>query len=322
MVVLPLLGPLHMLHPRYNARTIVESILKAGVDVVYLASYSKQGLEKKVWRDRNELLLFELAPFVEDGRIRLAAVGENAESLQHEAELFSEYLSSMPRGEAAKERLIGIERELSEFLKVPRLPSEFAGEDFIGGLERILQKQAEFAGEGPATGFRQQRMVQVAEALSGIENAVVLVDVLDYPALMRRLPDAHGPWDQEPTKAEMERALLDRAWRLENEEEWGNLLAQLAEIDSAEAGYLASQIYLAAGQSEDALRILEDVSRGDFSRPEYLPGYVLARLGQLYDLVGQRDKALRAYAAVRALSWAPAEVKEIAQAGLRAPFKP
>jgi len=322
MVILPLLGPLHVLHPRYNARTVVELVLSSGNKSVYLASYSQQGLEGRVWRDKNEMALFELATFLEDGRVHLEAIGDNAEGLQHEAELFSEYLGNVPRGEEAKEKLAEIDRELSEFLRLPRLPSEFASEDFVGGLERILQKQAEFAGEGPATGFRQQRMAQVAEALSEIEDAVVLVDVLDYPALMRRLPDARGPWDQEPTKAEMERALLDRAWRLENEEEWGNLLAQLAEIGSAEAGYLASQIYLAAGQSEDALRILEDVSRGDFSRPEYLPGYVLARLGQLYDLAGQRDKALRAYAAVRALSWAPAEVKEIAQAGLRAPFKP
>ena len=322
MVILPTLGPLHVLHPRYNARTVTELVISTGARTVYLASLSREGLEKKIWRDRNELPLFELYPLAEEDRLRLEALGVNAESLQHEAELFSEYLSNMPRGEEAKETLAGIDRELSEFLSVPRLPSEFADEEFVGGLERILQKQAEFAGEGPATGFRQRRMAQVAEALSEMEDAVVLVDVLDYPALMRRLPGARGPWDREPTKAEMERALLDRAWRLENEEEWGNLLAQLSEIGSAEAGYLASQIYLAAGQPEDSLRLLEEVSRGDFSRPEYLPGYVLARLGQLYDLVGQRDKALRAYTAVQALSWAPAEVREIAQAGLRAPFKP
>ena len=322
MFIFPTLGPLHILQPRYNAQTIIGLIQETRIQDIYLASYSKQGIQNKVWRDRNELPLIEMMPLVEGGRLQLKALGANSETLQHEAELFFEYLSSMPRGGEAKERLAGIDRELFEFLSVPRLPSEFAGEEFIGGLERILQKQAEFAGEGPATGFRQQRMTQVAEALSGIEDAVVLVDVLDYPALMRRLPDARGPWDREPSKAELERSLLDRAWRLENEEEWGNLLAQLGEIGSAEAGYLASQIYLAAGQTEDALRILEDVSRGDFSRPEYLPGYVLARLGQLYDLAGRRDKALRAYAAVRALSWAPAEAKEIAQAGLRAPFKP
>ncbi len=322
MVILPTLGPLHVLQPRYNARTVVELILTTGVNTVYLASYSPQGLEQKVWRDNNELPLFELSPLADEGRLQIEALGENAESLQHEAELFSEYLGNMPRGEEAKEALAEIDQELSGFLSAPRLASEFAAEEFIGGLERILEKQAEFAGEGPATGFRQQRMAQVAEALSDMEDAVVLVDVLDYPALARRLPGARGPWDRDPTEPEAARALMDRAWRLESEDEWGNLLAQLSKIGSAEAGYLASQIYLAAGQPEDSLRLLEEVSRDDFSRPEYLPGYVLARLGQLYDLVGQRDKALRAYTAVQALSWAPAEVKEIAQAGLRAPFKP
>jgi len=322
MVILPTLGPLHVLQPRYNACTVVELVKELGVDVVYLASYSPQGLKQGAWRDRNELPLFGLSQLVERGQLRLDALGENSEDLQREAELFVEYLGNMPRGEDAKAKLAEIDQQLFEFLSVPRLSSEFASEEFVTGLENILQKQAEFAGEGPATGFRQQRMAQVAEVLSEMEDAVVLVDVLDYAALMRRLPDARGPWDREPSKAEMERALLDRAWRLENEEEWSSLLAQLMEIGSPEAKYLASQIYLAAGQTQDALRILEDVSRGDFSRPEYLPGYVLARLGQLYDLAGQRDKALRAYAAVRALSWAPVEVKEIAQAGLRAPFKP
>ncbi|WP_457637322.1 hypothetical protein [Oceanithermus sp.] len=311
-----------MLHPRYNARTVVELVSAAGAKTVYLASYSEEGLEKKIWRDRNELPLFELNPLVEEGLFALRGLGENAESLQREAELFVEYLGNMPRGDAAKEKLADIDRELSEYLSVPRLPDEFASEDFVAGLEQILNKQAEFAGEGPATGFRRQRMEQVAEALAGASDAVVLVDVLDYPVLVRLLPDARRPWKQEPTRAEMERAILDRAWRLEGEEEWGGLLAQLSEIGSAEAGYLASQIYLAARQPEDSLRLLEEVSQGDFSRPEYLPGYVLARLGQLYDLVNRRDKAIRAYTAALALSWVPPEVREIAQAGLRAPFKP
>ncbi len=322
MVILPTLGPLHVLHPRYNARTVVELILETGARTVYLASYSPEGLVAKAWRDKNELPLFELSPLVEEGRVRLEALGENAEGLQREAELFVEYLGNMPRGDEAKEKLAAIDEELAQVLSIPRLPAEFAEEEFVEELEDKLARVVAFAGEGPATGFREQRMEQVAQALSGKEEAVVLVDVLDYPALRRRLPGARGPWNREPSEKEQARALLDRAWRLENEGEWGSLLAQLAEIGTPEAGYLASQIYLAAGQPEDSLRVLEEVSRGDFSHPEYLPGYVLARLGQLYDLLGQRDRAIRAYTAAQALSWAPAGVREIAQAGLRAPFRP
>ena len=94
------------------------------------------------------------------------------------------------------------------------------------------------------------------------------------------------------------------------------------EIGEPEARFLAAQVYLAAGQAEDAMRLMEEVSRSDFSTPEYLPGYLLARLGQLYDLNGQRDRALRAYRGVLALSWVPAEAREIALAGVRAPFRP
>ncbi len=322
MVVLPTLGPLHVLHPRYNARTVAELVLATGAREVFLASYSPEGLKEKVWRDNNELALFELDQLAERGRLQLVALGEDAERLQREGELFMEYLADMPRSEEVQAKFAEIDGAIAALLQQPRMPAEFASPEFIEQLSAELARRAELAGEGPATGFRERRMEQVADSLQGRDGAVVLVDVLDYPALLRRLPGARGPWNKDPGKAERERAVMDRAWRLENEQEWGDLLAQLSGIEAPEAAYLASQIYLAAGQLEDSLRILEEVSHGDFSRPEYLPGYVLARLGQLYDLTGRRDKALRAYGAVRALSWAPPEAREIALAGLRTPFKP
>jgi len=323
MIVIPSFGPFHVLHPRYNARTVAELIRETGSDTLYLASYSQEGYENGLWRDENELPLFELSRLVDEGALEIVGLGEDAERLKKEAELFVEYLGNMPRGEEAKERLAAIDQKLVNYLSTPRLPAEVGSEEFINGLNEILQEKVEFAGEGPATGFRQQRMAQVASTLLDLKEggAVVLVDVLDYPELLARLPGARTPWEREPARAEADRAIMDRAWRLESEDDWGGLLAQLSQIDGPEAAYLASQIYLAAGQLDDALRILEEVTRGDFSHPEYLPGYVLARLGQLYDLIGRRDKAIRAYTAVQALSWVPAEAREIAQAGLRAPFK-
>ncbi|MER3483896.1 MAG: hypothetical protein C4332_12815, partial [Meiothermus sp.] len=93
------------------------------------------------------------------------------------------------------------------------------------------------------------------------------------------------------------------------------------EVEGPEAQYCAAQIYLAAGQPQDALELLESLTHSDFSFPEYLPGYTLARYGQLADIMNQRDKALRAYQAVLALSWAPQEAREIALAGQRTPFR-
>ena len=167
-------------------------------------------------------------------------------------------------------------------------------------------------------------MSGVAAKLKEIDDpdAVVVVDVLDYPSLLEHFPDAKGPVAIEPNEAERARAVMDRAWRLEEEDAWGNLLGQLMELDVAEARFLAAQVYLAAGQVEDALQLMEHASRGDFSTPGYLPGYLLARLGQLYDLTGQRERALRAYRGVLALSWAPADAREIARAGVRTPFQP
>ena len=59
---------------------------------------------------------------------------------------------------------------------------------------------------------------------------------------------------------------------------------------------------------------------GDFREPYLLPGLLLARLGQLRDLAGRRDRALQAYRGVLALAWAPHEARAAARAGLEAPF--
>jgi len=322
MVILPTLGPLHLMYPRYNAASVLHQIEHRRTSTVFFASYSPEGLEQGLWRDRNDLVLFELRPLVDQGHIRLVGLGENAEALQHEAELFAEYLGQLPAGEEAKRNLAEAEREVWAYLSMPRLPQELASADFVEGLRERLGRVVEIAGEGPATGFRAERMAQVARKLREHGDApVVLVDVLDYPELLRHFPDAEGPLDLEPSEEERARALMDRAWRLDEGDEWGSLLAQLMELARPEARFLAAQIYLAAGQTNDALVLLEDLAKDDFSQPEYLPGYLLARLGQLYDLVGNRERAIRSYRGVLALSWAPAEAREIAQAGMRTPFR-
>ena len=159
----------------------------------------------------------------------------------------------------------------------------------------------------------------MVEALKGREGAVV-ADLLDFLLLLEAFPQA-GPPPHRPTEAERVRALLDRAWLLKEEDDWGALVEQLFAIGSPEALYLAAQVYLASGQWEDALALMEEVFRMDFQHPGYLPGYVLARLGQLLDLAGERERALRAYRGVLALSWAPEEARAVALAGLKTPFR-
>jgi hypothetical protein len=124
-----------------------------------------------------------------------------------------------------------------------------------------------------------------------------------------------------PSPAARRRALLDVAWQGEAPDVAG-LLAQLREGPEAEARFLEAQLLLAHDHPAEALDVLEQASHGDFREPYLLPGLLLARLGQLRDLAGRRDRALQAYRGALALGWAPAEARAVARAGLEAPFVP
>jgi len=323
ILLLPTLGPLHLLQPRYNAVTLLELTRKYGPDEVLLASYSPEGLVEGRWRDEEELGLFHLLPWSERSGVPVRAISRDAELLRAEADRFREYLEQMEKGQAYLEDERAWREELAEVLRQPLEPAAFGEARVLGPLTHYLDRVRENFGEGPATGFRQARMQEVAEKLRSLPPGryVVWVDLLDYPLLLEHAPDLRLPGEHEPSEEERARAVMDRAWLLDEQDDWASLLQQLGEIGSPEAGYLAAQIYLAAGQVADAAELLQQVSEGDFHQPEYLPGYLLARLGQVRDLLGERERAIRAYRGVLALSWAPEEAREIATAGLRTPFR-
>ncbi len=322
-LLLPTLGPLHLAHPRYNAVTLVELTRAFEPDAVLLASVSPEGLASGAWRDREELGLFFLLPWAERSGVPVEAIGDRAEDLAGEAERFRDYLGEMAAGRVHLEREAGWREPLEAALKTPLTPERAGSESFLEAIEVYLNAVRTHFGEGPATGFRELRMTGVAETVRrrGPGRYVIWVDLLDYPELHRRLPEARLPGPHEPTEAERQRAVLDRAWQLAEEDDPEKLLSELQAIGGPEAGYLAAQLYLAAGRPADALALLEQVAEGDFQHPDYLPGYLLARLGQLRDLVGERERAIRAYRGVLALSWAPEEARTIALAGLRTPFR-
>jgi tetratricopeptide (TPR) repeat protein len=310
--ILPTLGPLHLIHPRYNAATLLEMAKEARPEVVLLASWpAVPSLEE-------EPALWALFAWAEAQGVPVEAVGTGG---KEEAEAFREALKAFPQGEAYLARIAEWEKGLSELLSAPLTPGRLGEEGFVEGLRAHLEALAQAFGEGPATGHRRRRMEEAARRLSGEpRRALVLVEVLDYPYLLPAFPEAR-PLDRPPTEAERERALLDRAWLLREEDDWGALLEGLFQIGTPEALFLAGQIYLAAGQPEEALEVFEEVFRTDFQDPPYLPGYFLARFGQLLDHFGQRERAQRAYRGVLALSFAPEEARAIALAGLRTPFR-
>lgn len=322
VLILPTLGPFHILHPRYNAVTVLEMARACGPRAILLASYGPAELEAGTWRDAGDLPLFHLLPWAEASGVEVAALDEQS-GLKAQADQFREVLAQFPKGQEMLAQAAGLEQQLQALLTRPLLPAEPSSSAFLTELWAYLEGFARVFGEGPATGFRKQRMRAVAEKIRALGEGrwVVLADLLDYPYLLREIPGSTGPSEHASSPAEADRAILDRAWRLEEKDDWGLLLQQLQEVGTGEAQYLAAQVYLAAGQPEDALALMEPLLHTEFVHPAYLPGYVLARYGQLKDLAGDRQAALKAYQATLALSWVPAEAREIALAGQRSPFK-
>src|SRR5690606_37714388 len=115
------------------------------------------------------------------------------------------------------------------------------------------------------------------------------------------------------------RALLDVAMRGEVDDV-AALLSSLASLEDAEARYHEANLLLANAHPAEALERLETLLRMDFQEPYFLPGFALARLGQLYDLADRRREALRSYRGVLALSYAPAEALAAARSGLEEQF--
>lgn len=321
-LILATLGPFHLLHPRYNAVTLLELTQAHSPTKILLASYGPQELAAGKWREVGELSLFHLLPWAEARGIALEAL-DTLEHLKVEGELFREALAQYPKGQELLEQAAGLEADLQAVLTQPKTPADWASFETLRPLREYLEGLARLFGEGPATGHRRRRMEQVAAYLQNLPEGryVVLADALDYALLIELTPNALTAKEHHPSEAERQRSVLDRAWRLEEGDDWALLLGQLGEVEGPEATYCAAQIYLAAGQLEDAFALLEQLVHSDFQHPAYLPGYTLARYGQLADALGQREKALRAYQATLALSWAPQEAREIALAGQRTPFK-
>ncbi len=321
--VLPLIGPLHLTQPRYNAVTPREIARALEPDAILLASHSPEGLSAGVWRDEEELALWHLPPWAEREGVRVEAVGEDAEALRGEGERFREYLAQTEKGQQYLAQEAEWRKPVEALFSRPLTPADWGRPETLEALGGYLEAVRRGFGEGPATGFRALRMERVAERLATLPEGryLVLAELFDYPELLKRLPGAKPPPDHAPTEAERERALLDRAWQLSEDDDFAQLLAQLQGIGTPEAAYLAAQVYLAAGETESALYLLEETAKGDFHEPGYLPGYLLARLGQLRDLVGDREGAIRAYRGVLALSWAPKEARDIARAGMKTPFR-
>jgi hypothetical protein len=239
---------------------------------------------------------------------------------------FERYLASFHGARAALDGAASALAPLRE--RLPR-PLDLAGllSEVVPPLADDLRLRLAAFGDGPATAWRAERAataVERARALGGARPAL-LVELDLWPAVVQALDASDAAWTAiaapPPSPAARRRALLDVAWQGEAPDVAG-LLAQLREGPEAEARFLEAQLLLAHDHPAEALDVLEQASHGDFREPYLLPGLLLARLGQLRDLAGRRDRALQAYRGALALGWAPAEARAVARAGLEAPFVP
>ncbi|HET9027303.1 MAG TPA: hypothetical protein VFN07_07260 [Trueperaceae bacterium] len=330
IVVAPLVGPFHTRFPRYNAFDVRDALRAAGVEALALAPLAPGALEGQEWRGTDEIALpLAVVPWALRAGIALHEVGSFAggEGEPGEAGAEREFEELLSRFEAGQERLRRvrqaeepIERLLASPLDLRRVRSEL-----MPAVEAYHGVRAAEFGEGPGTGWAQARAAVMAERvlalphrrvalLAGVDDLVNLLPALSGHVELEQLTLA-----PEPSEEARGRALLDAAMRGEVEEPAG-LLAALRELGTPEAGYLEANILLEHSHLAEALEVLQRVLRTDFQEPYYLPGFMLARLGQVYDLAGRRADALRSYRGVLALSYSPAEAIEAAKAGMETPF--
>ncbi len=324
--LVPLSGPWHLRHPRWNVVTVRDALEALAPDVVVTSALPPAFDDDPAWPSTDEVALpWTLVAWGRARRTPVRGVGAPPPVPDAEADL-RRYLDAFPAAraelDAARRTLAPLETLLPLPLDLPRLLGEV-----VPPLAEDLRQRLEAFGDGPATSWRAERAALAVERAlaAGGRRPAWLVELDLWPAVVAALEEAGVAWspiDPPPVSpAARRRSLLDVAWRGETPDPAG-LLAQLREGDEPEAGYLEAQVLLAHDHPAEALDVLERVSQGDFREPYLLPGSLLARLGQLRDLAGRRDRALQAYRGVLALSWAPAAAREAALAGLERPFEP
>lgn len=325
--LLPLLGPLHLRYPALNAVTLRDVLQELAPDTVAVTALAEGATSQPDWQDTFETALpLVLIPWLQQHGPQPLLVAEPSSDPGAEED-FRRYTGEMP---ALQEKLLRhsrLERQLADMLDSNLTLSRLRTE--VLPLVRELEEELrEAAGDGPANNWRYSRAEVMAErirAAAGNGTSAVLVSLHELPALEAALQNRGAEILELPDRVDIspearDRTLLDQAMLIGEPDSAEALKDALEQLDSAEAGYARSNLLLAQGLDEEARTLLESVSHGDFSRPYFLPGFLLARLGQLRDLTGRRTEAVKAYRAVLALDWAPAEAIEAAREGIAAPF--
>ncbi len=328
VTLLPLAAGLHLRWPRFNAAVLASLLRHEAPDALALEPLGCDFERDPHWQDHDELLIPWVAvPWARRAGVRVHGVHEPSPDPSAAADL-PRYLEGYPAARSVLDAIGALERGLPELL-AGALTLTRVLDEVVPLLEASRTARLEAFGDGPASDWAEARAAVAARRILALGEAHVLALVaLDrYGSLRDALVDAGAevrraaepPLDDEAQARARERALLDLAWRGEGDDV-GALVANLRQLGHAEARYHAAGLLLAHAHPAEALAELEGALRLDFAEPWYLPGSLLARLGQLRDLAGRRPEALKAYRGVLALDWAPQAASASARAGLERPF--
>jgi hypothetical protein len=324
LTLVPLMGPFHLRYPAYNVVTVRDITIKSQPDAIVTTVLQTDDLNTPAWQDTLETALpHTVIPWAKKRALPIYGVFEKSpdETALTDFKRFADEYPALNTKMLAVESLL---RPLQTLLEQP-LTLQRIENEVIPLLRDYQQERENIFEDGPATDWLHERSKTMAQKILAVpfEKITLLASAEHIPFLLEALKDKvkfQQPPRVEASEESRARSLLDFAFRTEVNEP-GNVIAKLREIKTPEARYHEANLLLAHGHLAEALETLEKASHTDFSEPYYLPGYLLARLGQLYDLANKREAALRAYKGVRALSYAPKEALEVAEEGLEKPFQ-
>ncbi|UCH24779.1 MAG: hypothetical protein JSV66_12615 [Trueperaceae bacterium] len=322
--LIPLMGPFHLHYPLYNAVSVRDTVKAFTPDGLATTALNPGAFANPGWQDTPELALpLSVVPWARSHGLALEAVGEPSPDPTASTD-FVRYLREYAGERNLLSEIEGAGRAV-EALLGEALTLERIFDELLPAVRSYHELREDRFGDGPGTDWLRARANAMAERILALpgRRLAVLAGVDELPFLQDALGDQIErvvPPQVSLSEAARRRGLLDFAFRLDVSEP-GNVIAQLRELNNAEARYLEANLLFANGHAAEALELLEQTSQGDFSSPYYLPGYLLARLGQLRDLASDRSGALRAYRGVQALEYAPPEAREAAERGLEEPFK-
>lgn len=336
VVVVPLVGPFHTRFPRYNAFDVRDAIRAVGTPALALAPVAPGALQDPAWQATDEIALpLAVVPWARRAGVAVYEVGcpiggagapgaAGAPEAAEDARRFEEVLGRAESGQEHLRKVRAAQAPVEELLATP-LGHARVRDELVPAVAAYQRTRAELFGEGPGTGWLAARAKVMAERVLALphERVALLAAVDELPALedalAGRVTLERLEATPEPSQEARDRALLDHAMQGAAEEP-GSLLGALRRLGTPEATYLEANVLLEHDHPAEALEALERAMRSDFQEPYYLPGFVLARLGQVYDMAGRRDDALRAYRGVLALGYAPPEAVDVARSGLTQPF--